>query len=159
MSERAHSRLYMDAVITPNRSLSKQGLAVLMSGLAIYNVLLAIVMTLIGAFPIPVFLGLDLLALAIAFHISNRRATRAERVQVSAEAVTVIRQEAPIWTSPTAFTRVVIDADDEEPEVQLRLSGRSLTVAGWLSPKERRDFASALERAILKAQSERYAPA
>ncbi len=145
--------LYMDAVITPNRSLSKQGLWVLMGVLAVYNLIVGVFLLAIGAFPVPVFLGLDFAGIALAFHISNRRARNAERVRVSAQTVEVLRRNETVWSSPTAFTRVAV----EEKAVALKLSGRSLGVARMLSPRERTAFAEALERAIRAAQQERYA--
>jgi uncharacterized membrane protein len=153
----------MDAVIWPNRSLSPRGLSILLCLFAAYNIVVAIFLIVIGAFPVPVFLGLDMAGLALAFHISNRRAREAERVQVSADAIRVTRQQGgrieTVWTSPTAFTRVAMETadDDDAVQVRLKLSGRSLTVAQALSPKERADFAAALERAIHAARQERYA--
>jgi len=154
----------MDAVIWPNRSLSRRGLYVLLGFFAIYNATVALFLVFVGAFPVPVFLGIDFLAVVIAFHVSNRRARDAERVKVSAEMVEVSRDEggrtATVWTSPTAFTQVAVSAEeDDRPEVQIRLSGRSLVVAQALSPKERADFARALERAIHSARGERHASA
>jgi uncharacterized membrane protein len=145
--------LYMDATITPNRSLSKRGLYVLLGILAFYNVVVAIFLVAIGAFPVPVFLGLDFAGVALAFHVSNRRALKAERVRVSAERVEVRRRDKTVWSSPTAFTQVAA----AERAVELRLSGKSLGVARALSPRERRAFAEALERAIATAKRERYA--
>jgi uncharacterized membrane protein len=146
--------LYMDAVITPNRSLSKRGLWVLMGVLAAYNLLVTIFLLAIGAFPVPIFLGLDFAGVALAFHVSNRRARDAERVQVSAERVEVVRSRRTVWSSPTAFTQVAMEDD-----VQLRLSGQAVTVARALSPLERAAFAEALRAAIAAAQRERYASA
>ena len=160
-TEAGRARLYMDAVITPNRSLSPRGLTVLLCLFSAYNIVLAVFLIVVGAFPVPIFLGLDVIGLFIAFHVSNRRARRAERVQVSAEDVRVVRQKGgqpqTVWTSPTAFTRVWLGDDPDTPEVQLRLSGRSLVVADALSPNEKTDFARALEHAIHRARSERYA--
>ena len=51
--------LYMDAVITPNRSLSKRGLAIVLGLMVFYNLVLGVLMLVIGAFPVPIFLGLD----------------------------------------------------------------------------------------------------
>jgi uncharacterized membrane protein len=147
--------LYMDAVITPNRSLSKQGLWVLMGVLAVYNLVVGVFLLAIGAFPVPIFLGLDFAGIALAFHISNRRARNAERVRVSAETVQVLRRNQTVWSSPTAFTQVAA----LEKAVELRLSGRRVDVARVLSPRERTAFAEALERAIAAAKRERYAPA
>jgi uncharacterized membrane protein len=82
-------------------------------------------------------------------------------VRVSAEWVEVERQSGgkplTVWSSPTAFTRVAVeDAGDSSARVELRLSGRALTVGGSLSPKERAAFAAALERAIAAALKERH---
>ena len=151
-------QLYMDAVITPNRSLSRRGLRILMGVLLAYNVIVALFLFAIGAFPVPIFLGLDFAAVALAFHVSNRRARRAERVRVSAETIEVERSNVTVWTSPTAFTRVALeDADDHNARVELRLSGQALTVGAALSPRERAAFADALKDAIAAAMKERYA--
>ena len=153
--------LYMDAVITPNRSLSKRGFAVVIGALAASNLILAIVFSAAGAPAVPVFLGLDVLAVFIAFRISFRRARRAERVQVSAREVRV-RYENPegartVWTSPTAFTGVALENVGHDARVRLSLSGRRLTVGAALSPKERVDFGHALESAVRRARLERPA--
>jgi len=150
--------LYMDAVITPNRSLSKRGLRVLLGVLAAYNLALGVFLLAIGAFPVPVFLGLDFAAVLLAFHISNRRARAAERVRVSAERIEVMRQDRTVWSSPTAFTQVAVEAADQhDSRVELRLSGEAMTVARALSPAERAAFAEALKRAVAAARRERYA--
>jgi uncharacterized membrane protein len=153
--------LYMDAVITPNRSLSMRGFFWLIGVLAFFNLAVAALMIVIGAFPVPIFLGLDLLAVIIAFRANYRSGRQAERVQVSAAEVRVLLQafgrSRTIWTSPTAFTRVAVELPGEsETRIRLQLSGRALTIARALSPKERTDFAEALERAILAARAERY---
>ena len=153
--------LYMDAVITPNRSLSRRGLAIVLGLMVFYNLVLGLLMLVIGAFPVPIFLGLDVAGLFLAFHVSNRRARNAERVQVTADQVKVIREQGlgprTVWASPTAFTRVAVEnAGEHELRVRLTQSGRFLTVAGELSPKERGAFAAALERAIGAARAERH---
>ena len=154
-------RLHLDAVLTPNRSLPKTGLYVLMGLLAAYNLLAAALFLMIGARPVPIFLGLDFLAVLLAFHVSYRQARRRERVQVSADEVTVLQEigarRRTLWRSPTAFTRVQVEAPHEpEARVTLRLSGKSLVVAGQVGPKERMAFADALEAAIRSARAERY---
>ena len=155
-------RLYMDALITPNRSLSRRGLWIMLGVVAAYNVILMGFLFLIGAFPVPIFLGLDFAGLLIAFRVSNRRAGWAERVQVTADRVQVSHHRPParehtVWDTPTAFTRVAVEnAGEHETCVRLRLSGRALRIGSSLSPEERSSFAEALERAILDARAERY---
>ena len=153
--------LYMDAVITPNRSLPLKGFYWLIGALVIFNMITATFFLAIGAIPVPVFLGLDVLGVLIAFRASYVSGRLAERVQVSAEEVRVAYEAGgrsrTVWRSPTAFTAVAVEfAGEHDARVRLRLSGRRLTVARALSPKERGDFAAALERAITRARAERY---
>lgn len=151
----------MDATITANRSLSPRGFLILMTALIAANGLLAAYFIAVGALPIPVFLGLDVLGVFIAFQVSYRSARLAERVQVSAEEVRVLHEYGPrrreIWRSPTAFTRVDVESPGEhETRVRLRISGRRLTVGAALSPRERADFAEALREALRRAGAERW---
>jgi uncharacterized membrane protein len=152
--------LYMDAVIKPNRSMNRRGLHVLMGVMIAFNLLVAIFLLVLGAPPVLPFLGLDVLALGLALRASFRAAERAEHVRVTAEAVTVSREDEKgarlVWTSPTAFTRVGLDQPGEhETRVRLMMSRKRLTLGRALSPPERVDFARALERAILRARAER----
>jgi uncharacterized membrane protein len=71
-----------------------------------------------------------------------------------------MRRSRTVWSSPTAFTRVAVEAADQpHSRIQLRLSDKTMTVARALSPRERAAFAAALERAIAAARRERHVPA
>ena len=152
------SPVYMDAVITPNRSLSQRGFVVLISIVSLFNCVAAGVVLSMGATYVPVFLGLDVIAVAAAFAASYAAAKRIERVLVTSRAVKVVRETPKtsqvVWESPTAFTRVAleIDEDDMVHAVRLAMSGRHASIAAALSPLERADFARALERAIYDAR-------
>jgi uncharacterized membrane protein len=152
----------MDAVITPNRSLSRKGLLALLVIFGLFNLMAAIFLLVIGAFPIPIFLGLDFAGILLAFHVNNRRARIAERVRVSADRVEVLREADGraqlLWSSPTAFTQVSFDPDERRgPYLRLKRAGQALIVAKSLGPAERSDFAEALSAAIRNARAERYA--
>ncbi|NGM50119.1 DUF2244 domain-containing protein [Caulobacter sp. 602-2] len=153
--------LYMDAVIRPNRSLSRTGMAVVLGVAVAFNLMVAVFLLVVGAPPVLPFLGLDVLALWLALRASNRALSRSERVKVTAEVITVSRENDKgaqvVWTSPTAFTRVDLDQPGEhESRVRLFMSRRRLTLARALSPEERVAFARALERAIKAARAERH---
>ena len=148
---------YMDAVIRPNRSLTRKGFVILIGLLTAINCITAVVFVAIGATLVPIFLGMDLLAVVVAFIASFRAAERIERVQVTGAEVRVIRQwrehEETVWVSPTAFTRVhMVDRPDDDDELRLRLLDREVAVAQALSPRERAAFAQALDLAIWKAR-------
>ena len=150
--------IYMDAVITPNRSLSQRGFVVLISIVTLFNCVAAAVFLSMGATFVPVFLGLDVMAVIAAFLASYAAAQRIERVRVTSREVRVVREtpksQEVIWESPTAFTRVALEVDEDEVVhgVRLAMSGRHASVATALSPVERADFARALQQAIYDAR-------
>ncbi len=148
---------FMDAVITPNRSLSRKGFIILISVMTAINAATAFGFWAIGAAPIPFFLGFDLVAVVIAFAVSRRAGTD-ERIQVTAEEVRVLMRgregdERIVWTSPTAFTRVDLAGDaGDATDLSLRLSDRRLPVARTLSRPERLALAQALHEAMRQAR-------
>lgn len=152
--------LYMDAEIRPNRSLSERGFVILIAIVTLANCASAAVFIAVGATFVPIFLGLDVLAVIVAFLISFRAARRVERVQVSSREIRVLLETPQsttlVWESPTAFTRLRVEKEEERAvALKLALSGREAEVASALSPRERADFAQALERAIWQARRER----
>ena len=151
----------MDAEIRPNRSLSERGFIILITVVTLANVVSAAVFVHMGAHYVLPFLGVDVMAVVVAFMASYRSGRVIERVQVSPSQVRITR-ESPretmiVWESPTAFTRVTTERDEEDRVLSLRLalSGRETHVAAALSPGERREFAVALEDAIWRARRHR----
>ena len=150
--------LYMDAEIKPNRSLSERGFVILISVITVANVASAVVFLRMGAHFVLPFLGLDLLAVVVAFMASFKAGRVIERVQVSPSEVRITYETAKatkvVWESPTAFTRVTTERDEENrcTALRLALSGRHTAVAAALSPRERGEFAKALETAIWRAR-------
>ncbi|HET6969539.1 MAG TPA: DUF2244 domain-containing protein [Phenylobacterium sp.] len=156
--------LYMDAELKPNRSLSPRGFVVLISVVTAVNLGAALMFLQLGAALIPPFLGAGVVALVVAFLASFRAGRLVERVQVTAGQVKVTyetpRARTVVWESPTAFTRVntVCDDEDRMTAVVLALSAKRRTVAAALSPRERGEFARALEDAIRQARRARSLP-
>jgi uncharacterized membrane protein len=98
----------MDATITPNRSLSRQGFAAASAGLAGVNCITAAMFWIAGAWPVPIFLGLDVWRSTIAFRVATAR--RPERTRSVSEEEVRVRYEAPhaartVWTSPHRLHR------------------------------------------------------
>ncbi|MGF1461836.1 MAG: DUF2244 domain-containing protein [Maricaulaceae bacterium] len=154
-------QVYMDAMITPNRSLSRSGFRVVVIALTAASVLAASLFVLLGAWPVAGFFGLDIALLAFALHHSLKAGNAWERVRVSADAVEITasdrRGEVRTWRAPAAWLKVRLrDGPGETPEI--RLCGHGLTVAlgELLSPKERAPFAKALDTALKAARAERW---
>ncbi len=155
-------RLYMDAEIRQNASLSPLGFRIVLGVVVAASTLFSIFFFVIGAWPAPLFLGLDVLAIWLAFRASFRAAARKERVRVSADQVVVWLESETgrrtVWTSPTAFTGLDVEAfGQDDTKVALRMRRRRYLVGRALSPGERADLGRALDGAIRAARAERYA--
>jgi uncharacterized membrane protein len=161
MTEAPNRHVYLDAAIRARRSLSRKGVMLIMIPVALVNLLFAAFFTLIGGAFVPPFLGLDVIGLAIAFWFSFRKAARIERVRVTADEISVTREDDDhrtlVWTSAPAFTRVDLDHPGRHAS-RLRLSskGKGLTLAAAVSPGEREQFAEALQAAVKAARAERW---
>jgi uncharacterized membrane protein len=160
MSDQTIRPLYMDAVIQPNRSLSNRGMWIVLGVFAVFNIWVAAFLFMIGAYPVPIFLGVDMIGVVIAFRAYRRYASRAERVRVDSDRIVVSREgkrgTAVVWTSPTAFTRVRFEGTEQALRLSLHLSRRSIAIGQALGQDERTRLAERLRGAISDALAERH---
>jgi uncharacterized membrane protein len=133
---------------------------VVLGVLAVFNLFTAGFMIVIGAYPAPIFLGADMIAVSAAFWVIDRRQTaRTERVIVTSDRVEVYRAgvAAAVWSTAPGFTRVVLDGmDGDLPRLRLTSAGKFLDVGSHVGPATRTVLASELEAAIQSAKSERH---
>lgn len=156
-----HEIIYMDAVLTPNRSLSQRGFIIAMSAIGAVFFFTGLMFWSMGALPVLGFFGLDILAIWLAFRLSFRRQREETRVTVTARSI-LLRHRDPKGREkqaevPAAFARVELE-EPTGPGDWLRIEhGRTAWVIGrFLTPDERKSFASALRRALAAARSERH---
>lgn len=145
------------AVLTPHRSLSKAGFLVLMLVFAGACFSLGAVFYALGAWPVVGFLGLDVLAIFVAFQLNYRAARAYEMVEVTPETLTVTRVDPrgrhrrfdfnPYWAKVLLF-----EFPDGRNDLRLAAQGRELSFGRFLTDDERRDFADALKGALLQAR-------
>ncbi|WP_213271691.1 DUF2244 domain-containing protein [Hyphomonas sp.] len=153
--------IYMDAVLTPNRSLSRNGFLIAMTAIAVTFFLTGLIFLSMGALPVLGFMGLDILAIWLAFRISFRRQKEETRVTVTARAIRLHHKDAKGHEKraelPSAFARVELD-EPAGPASWLRIEhGKTAWIIGrFLTPPERSDLAKALRKALQAARSERY---
>ncbi len=146
-----------DAVIHPYRSLGPFGFRLFIGVLAGVNLLFAGVMISQGAWPVAGFMGLDVLAVYVAFRLSYAQARAFERFVINGETLVVERVDKDgarrEWSFPAYWVSVWFKDDEVRPTVTLRSHGRSLEIGSYLSPFERKDFADALRKALGEAKA------
>lgn len=143
----------MDEVLRPYRSLSAQAFRILLIVVIVMNVGVAAVFAARGAFPVAGFLGLDVAALWLAFHINYRAARACEHVRISAREVHVASISAsgkavhwvvnPLW----AYVR-----REKRGGVVIRAGTGEMRLGAFLPPKQREAFAAALDVALYRAK-------
>jgi uncharacterized membrane protein len=148
----AAAPLFMDAVLTPHRSLSLKAFRAMLIGVIAVNLAVGGYFIAQGAFPVAGFLGLDVLVLWWAFRVNYRAARTVEQVQVAREHVHVSRRDpkgrVSRWIVNPSWTRVSLDGAG----VLIRAGKQAVRVAAFLSPPERAEFAQALDRALWRAK-------
>ena len=136
----------------PYRSLGPRGYRVLFALVIAANLFGALVFLAMGAWPVSGFMGLDVLALYIAFRISYLQAQAFERILIRDGLITVERSDRhgnlSTESLPSYWARVDFDGDDEGGNISLRSHGRSIGVGRLLSNFERAAFAETLKKAI-----------
>ncbi len=146
------------ATITPHRSLGSVGFVVLMVLFGAVSFLAGIAFLLMGAWPVFGFFGLDVLLLYWAFRVSYRSAAAYEEIKVTASALTVRkvspRGQVREWLLNPLWVRLDRESTEEFGIARLFLTmrGKQLTVASYLGPDERADFAIALGNALAEAK-------
>jgi len=149
---------WFDAVLHPHRSLSARGFLVLMAVMSAMALSLGLRFFLVGAWPVMGFMGLDVLAVYVAFKVNYRRARLFETVQLTDDRLTVRRVQpdghANEWHFMPSWVRVRMD-DPPSMDSPLTLSshGRALEIGAFLTPQERLELARALNDAIRRQQA------
>jgi uncharacterized membrane protein len=146
------------AVITPHRSLSSTGFLIFMLCIGGLSFASGVVFLLLGAWPVFGFLGLDVLLVYWAFRANFRAARAYEEVTVTPTELTVrkVSQRGAVreWTLNPVWVRLdrIVHEEFGIERLFLVSHGRRLSIAGFLSPDEKKSFASALSAALGEAR-------
>ena len=149
--------LIFDALLSPHRSLSPRGFAILLAAVCAVAFAAGMVFFLAGAWPVVGFLGLDVLLIYVAFRINYRHSRMHETLALTREGLTVRRVDhrgrVASWRFQPAWLQVLIDDPPEHhSQLVLRSHGRSLVIGAFLSPAERFDLAKELRDALARAK-------
>ncbi len=150
--------LYFSAELRPHRSWSAHAFKAMLIIVIALNAIMAILFIAHGAFPVAGFLGLDVLALWLAFRWNYRTGQVVEYVQVAPGAVHVAavdeRGSVKHWVLNPVWARVARDGRG----VLIRAGSGQMRIGAFLSPKECVSFAAALDVALHKAKRGGYKP-
>ena len=144
---------FFSAVLRPNCSLNNLGFIVLMSLVSGICLITGTFFFLIGAWPVFVFFGLDILMLYMAFRLNYRAAQGYELVEICDDRLTVTTGWDGVATDLKAFDPYWVRLQLSKSEswvgpLHLTSHGQKLEIASFLGPDERCDFADALDDAL-----------
>ena len=145
-------KLYMDAELRPHRSLSPDAFRLMLIAVIAINAGAAVVFWVNGAFPVVGFLGLDVLALWLAFRLNYRAARVVERVRIAKDCVHVAAVAPSGRETHWALNPIWARVAREGRGVFLQAGPDAMLLGAFLSPKECESFASALDAALHRAK-------
>ena len=148
-----------EVTLRPHRSLPPAGFFAFMLLVAAASFGAGVGFVLMGAWPVTGFFGLDVLLLYGAFRLNYRSGRMRETLSLEGDILTVerisVRGERRFWTFQPFWLRVLlIDTGADGNRLVLTSHGRSLTIAGFISPDERRVLAGDLQAALLRYKAQ-----
>lgn len=156
-SNRPQETALFSAVLRPHRSLSRGGFVLLMSVIGVVSFVAGMAFLAIGAWPVLGFFGLDVLLVWLAFHLNYRAARAFETIEIYERELVVTQIAAsgralhhgfnPYWARVSLAT-----LPDGRTDLRLSSHGRVLSFGRFLTDDERREFADALDVALVQAR-------
>jgi len=147
------------ALLTPHRSLNRTGFLLVMAFLSVISFATGVAFLIMGAWPVFGFLGLDVLAIYIAFRINFRRARASEEITVTPSELHVRRVSHrghvvewvlnPLWVQLDEITHEEFGTE----RIYLISRGRRVSVGSFLGPEEKASFAKALRAGLITEKS------
>ncbi|MGB7432629.1 MAG: DUF2244 domain-containing protein [Ahrensia sp.] len=147
-----------DARLVPHRSLSRQAFMVLMALFAATCVSTGIFYFTMGAWPVLVFLLVDVLIFYIAIQASFRAGRRSEEVSLTRQHLTVRKLEPNgrqrQHTFNTAWAKFIVERDEAIGIIKMQIVGEGYvsTIGGFLNPDDKESFAHAFASALATAK-------
>ncbi|WP_395448562.1 DUF2244 domain-containing protein [Aminobacter sp. UC22_36] len=150
---------FFKALLLPHRSLGRTGFMILMGALTFGWIVTGIIFLSQGAWPIFGFLGLDVIALYVAFRFNYRAARAREEVSISRTSLDILKTTPsgkseqyhfnPFWAS------FAVSRHDEIGITGMAVETRdkSVPIGSFLNPDDRESFATAFSRALATARS------
>ena len=156
--------LHFDAELTPHRALGRRGFLIVMGLVSLVSFVAGVYFTVLGAWPVLGFFGLDVALIYFAFKLNYRAARAYETVQLSDASLKIrkISAEGTVkaWVFEPYWVRVHFDeAAEDDVAVEITSHGKTLVVGTFLSPEERVQFGKALRSELERQRRQGAAPA
>ncbi len=145
-------RVYLDIVLRPHRSLSLEAFRLMLLAVIVVNAAIGAAFLTRGAFPVTGFLGLDVLALWLAFKFNYRAAKAEEHIRLTPLQMQVERKSPNGAVCYYVLNPVWARAREENVGVSIWSGGGALRVGAFLPPDERAEFARQLGLALYRAK-------
>jgi uncharacterized membrane protein len=142
------------AVIRPHRSLDRDAFRILLILCGLASLAVSVPFVVLGVWPVAGFVGLDVLALFVAFKVNFRRGRSFEELVLTPIQLHVRhvshRGTAREWRFNPLWTRIDREVDGEFGLLKLEIAsrGETIVIARDLSPPERESLADELGRAL-----------
>lgn len=159
MTSANFDNVIFSATLRPHRSLGRRGMTLLITAIAGLSFTIGTFVWWLGAWPVIGFVGLDVAAVALAFHLNARSARAFEEVEVSRTAIIVRKVSAGGRSQELRFNpqwvKLDIEAREDEGVVRitLRMRDQRVAVGAFLNPRDRETFAHALGVALSSARA------
>lgn len=145
------------AILHPHRSLSRSGFLVLLGFIGFVSFATGIAFTLMGAWPVFGFFGLDVLAIYAAFKINYRDGKAYELIELSPEILTITQVQPSGRSRSFEFNPYWVKVrlqewPDGSADLKLASHGTDFEFARFLNADEKKDFANVLHDALQLAR-------
>lgn len=144
-------------VSQPHRSLGTAGFRALLGVVIAANAIGALYFSSLGAWPVAGFMGLDVIAVLVAFRLSYAQARAFERISIDATHIVIeqcdTKGRLTSERMPSYWAQVVFEGDETQGDIRVRSHGRSIAVGTHLPGPERHVFAGRLKEALREARS------
>lgn len=150
--ERRNSAPFI-AELRPYRSLSNKGFFILMGCVIFVSFTAGIAFTMVGAWPVLGFFGLDVAIIYLAFRLNYRSGQLFERVHLDREKLTVTRVDPDGRRKSWSFNPIWVrfhfhNSERDEPELRLSTHGQELIFGSFLNEDEKLEFGKVLATEI-----------
>lgn len=158
MTTQTQARPLFAAKLTPNRSIGRKGLRIVVAAIAVLATIPGIIFFSLGAWPIVGFMGLDVLLVWWALSASLRDGQRYETVTLWPDQLELKQVDGKGSEVLTRFdpniVKLVVDRDINERTtgLHLRTAERDVVIGAFLNTDEKSSFSKVFGTALKRAR-------